>query len=328
MSAIDFLKDLAVDRPGQVSFSPGKCLRRRLSRWQCTACLEACPADALSLAEGSLLFSAEKCTGCMMCTTVCPNDAFKADDFSFAEMSRSVAAGGTATISCSRQEQIEQGDHVIPCVGVLSIVHLMAMGLDQSVNVSVNLSGCDGCENRPAAERFKRLVKTIQLQDRERVLKADYEITMKSGLQRSGISGGRRSFLTGAANNIAFLVGSRILPTPSRTESADEQGRRVPERVRLRRVLLEKADKKQKKLITSLCSPEIEVNSSCNACPLCKGMCPTGAISISKYKTHKSLKIDSTLCSGCGLCVMFCKLDALKLHVFQETENCSFISER
>jgi len=61
---------------------------------------------------------------------------------------------------------------------------------------------------------------------------------------------------------------------------------------------------------------------------MCKGICPTGAISMEKVDEEKSLVIDNTLCSGCGLCVTFCKNDALRLHYpeglkeLQEGTNC------
>jgi ferredoxin len=51
----------------------------------------------------------------------------------------------------------------------------------------------------------------------------------------------------------------------------------------------------------------------CDLCPLCTGMCPTGALKRKAYGEIKQLSFTSSKCSGCGICVAFCRKDALEI---------------
>ncbi|MDF3002868.1 MAG: dihydroorotate dehydrogenase family protein, partial [Bacillota bacterium] len=46
---------------------------------ECTACVTACIYGAIQKIEGKILLDAEKCTGCGLCTFVCPENKFKLD---------------------------------------------------------------------------------------------------------------------------------------------------------------------------------------------------------------------------------------------------------
>ena len=41
----------------------------------CGRCTESCPAGALRMAEGKVVWDKEKCVSCDTCIKVCPNDA-------------------------------------------------------------------------------------------------------------------------------------------------------------------------------------------------------------------------------------------------------------
>ena len=123
----------------------------------------------------------------------------------------------------------------------------------------------------------------------------------------------RRSFLRGMRNNLVAAVESQ-LPTFQIDVTVNEsRNRQVPRKVKLVRDLLTQLDQKKKDFVASMCLYEIQVSDKCTICPLCKGICPTGAIKIEKIDKEKALAIDNTLCSGCGLCVTFCKNDALRI---------------
>jgi ferredoxin len=57
----------------------------------------------------------------------------------------------------------------------------------------------------------------------------------------------------------------------------------------------------------------LTATESCTRCPLCSGMCPTGALKRKKKDGSNHLFFTSENCSGCGLCVEFCKKNALTL---------------
>ena len=123
----------------------------------------------------------------------------------------------------------------------------------------------------------------------------------------------RRSFLRGMKNSLISAVESQLPTFQHDLSDGGSRNRRVPYKVKLVKELLKYLDQKKKDFVSSLCLYQVQVSDSCNVCPLCKGICPTGAIKIEKIDQEKILVIDNTLCSGCGLCVTFCKNDALRL---------------
>ncbi len=52
-----------------------RCLRSRHISSSCLACVDACPAKALQIADRKLMFSADRCTGCRTCASVCGEEA-------------------------------------------------------------------------------------------------------------------------------------------------------------------------------------------------------------------------------------------------------------
>ena len=57
----------------------------------------------------------------------------------------------------------------------------------------------------------------------------------------------------------------------------------------------------------------VQADEQCNLCPVCSGMCPTGALKRVKENGEKHLVFKSSHCSGCGLCRDFCKKQALSV---------------
>jgi ferredoxin len=57
----------------------------------------------------------------------------------------------------------------------------------------------------------------------------------------------------------------------------------------------------------------LTVNTECNFCGACAGMCPTGALKNTREGEMKRLQFDWARCSGCGLCLEFCRKKALTL---------------
>jgi ferredoxin len=63
------------------------------------------------------------------------------------------------------------------------------------------------------------------------------------------------------------------------------------------------------------CYYTINLNEDCNNCFACVGMCPSGALKISRddADTVSSLSFNTSLCNGCGLCRDFCFNNALNM---------------
>lgn len=314
MSTFALLTELTTDSPDKVTFLPERCVRRRLTRSACAECVHACPAEALSLIDTQVRHDMQKCTGCMLCSAFCPNDAFEVKGYDLETRIQSLTPGEDLIISCSREAQIHADELVVPCVGGLSIIHLLALSMKRSGRIIFNIAACRSCENKAAADHLESQL--VALEKHHHAPMETELITLKTAAEiiSPKVVEDRRSFLRGMRNNLVSAVESQ-LPTLQIDVTVNEsRNRRVPGKVKLVRDLLTQLEQQKKDFVASMCLYEIQVSDKCTICPLCKGICPTGAIKIEKIDKEKALAIDNTLCSGCGLCVTFCKNDALRLH--------------
>lgn len=58
---------------------------------------------------------------------------------------------------------------------------------------------------------------------------------------------------------------------------------------------------------------DAEVNENCDMCFACIGMCPTGALRTGENEKKRRLIFNSSFCNGCGLCVEFCRKNAVDI---------------
>lgn len=311
MSSLALLTELARELPRQVTFTQDRCLRRRLNRSECVKCLEACPVGSLSICSNQVNFSSATCTGCMACTVACPNDAFTVTGFSL-EGLLGAQPDREIMITCSRQPQSHPDEYVIPCVGGLTIELLLALGMTRTAPTMIDVLGCQSCENRAVAADAIELL--IRLQGRFTELFASrIEPRAEPRRESSSEAGHRRYFLSGIKRNVISAVAARIDSISATEDDCRPPTRTATVRVNLVRKLLDLVDGPNKATLQDLCVYNLEVKKTCTHCPLCKGICPTGALTIEKDDQGKKLRADTTLCSGCGLCVTFCKRDALRL---------------
>ena len=133
MPSLSLLDNLSSYTESQTAvFEHGRCLRKRLNRCECTSCVEVCSNGAVSLIDRQINFKPERCTACMRCTTVCPNDAFTMSGFA-PDTPIFLQKGLPSTfISCPRQEQAHPEERLMSCLGGITIEHLLALGLKLS----------------------------------------------------------------------------------------------------------------------------------------------------------------------------------------------------
>lgn len=319
MATLAFLTALTTAPVGQVSFLPTRCLRRRLSGYACSRCSDCCPTGAIQIHDNRVHFDSDACAGCMQCSVSCPNDAFEPDGPALETELQSLPPSEETVISCKRQGRVYGETYVIPCVGALSIEHLLALGMKRSGKIIVNISSCSSCENRPAAEHFRNLLSILQNSGKD-TIKAEFIIVTEPESRFPIVSENRRSFLTSLQNTLVSAVASQLPSANGRSGDGAGANRRVPRKVRLVREMLETLEQEQAATVSTLCLYDIRVSSACTGCPLCKGICPTGAIRIGTSDEAKSLIIDNTLCSGCGLCAEFCRHGAIALHKSENSD--------
>lgn len=278
---------------------------------QCQRCVSSCPSGAVTFNDREIVFNEEKCTGCMACTAACPQDALESE-YDLNDLVHSCKGDSDIVISCIRQKQTGPDEIILPCVGLLSKQVLSAIFLIKSKSVVINVSGCAGCCNQEVSDSF--LHNYRQITEVLAEVRTAKTILIHNEEQLHDIIVDRRLYLTNI-RKFATTVTKKSFATNKVTQpDKQETTRRIPLKVRLLKKLAAELETESRIKILELFGQQLSINDNCTVCPLCKGICPTGAIQIERSEGCKNLKFNSLDCSGCGLCVEFCKKNALSMY--------------
>ncbi len=294
----------------QAALLPERCLRKRLNTNHCTRCLDVCPSSALGLKGREIVLDETKCSGCMACVSACPQDALVSDT-DLDELLCLIKAGRDVIVSCVRQAQNQPAEVVVPCVGLFSKQFLTAIFVSDCRSVTFDMLGCSKCGNREVATAFMADHKLV-IENLSDIAPSNLVIAQKSEKpQNAAID--RRSYLANFKKIIFGVTKKRFTSESPSANHQNNKGRRVPYKTKLVQNLIVGQRDDSRKRILSLLGNCLSVNDKCTCCPLCKGICPTGALNIERSEQGKKLKFEMLDCSGCGLCVEFCKKGALSL---------------
>lgn len=301
-----------------VGFSSKRCLRYRLNSHDCNICLNLCRPRALALSGRKILFSEDRCTGCMVCVAACPNDAFggNVDIQTFIQALRP-AENGPVVLSCDRTHG--HGDqYAIPCLGLFSEQALAVLHCLTPHELHLDTHRCGDCPNGHV----------VNLLD-ERIQAIGNKLGHPSSLKLCNYAGKdpvetdigrqRRFLLSRAKDSLFGFVGSGISSVVDHADNPGEQAREEGKRSnRVSRLLLQTfeqlpPDADREKDLLRAYFYSVTAGANCDLCPICTGMCPTGALQRRTGLEGKQLVFTSAGCSGCGLCVAFCRKKALTL---------------
>jgi ferredoxin len=311
LSGLLFDRLTADSRPA-VLFKPRRCLRARFSGSNCHACIEECQSGALTLNGKAISFDDEKCTGCLRCKAICPNDALT-DDIDIKLLLETIGDKEKVVLSCLKNRQCE-GKIRIPCIGFLSEPLLVAINVLTNKNVIIDVERCGGCVNGHCLDAIQdRLSNILSRATNHTSLKIKLAIN-DDDIPAIDRKTARRFFLKDAGKaivNISASMAGTACVSQSRIESQFEK---FPIRNSAGlQIAFAHATDESDKMLLRLSYYKLAASKECNSCPMCSGMCPTGALKRKKVKDSNQLVFTSARCSGCGLCVDFCKKKALTL---------------
>jgi ferredoxin len=292
-------------------FLEHRCLRSRLNRNRCRACLDECLPGALTLDGRRIVFNGEKCTYCMRCVSVCPNDACDGglDPMRLLETLGSLSE---VVLTCRKNNHVQQ-EYVIPCIGFLTESLLAAMNSVALDSLSVDLSSCPGCINEdclgPFYEKMANLYDKLKVAGRISLkYNRDYNSAhpVDENLDRRSYFGWAKKTLIDCGQELVGLG----YPETSTSHKSTDKGPAM-DSVALYYAYKTSSEDNKSILLSYLYT--VRATQQCNLCPGCQGMCPTGALKRRVVEGEKRLMFTSSACSGCGLCQEFCKKDALEL---------------
>lgn len=301
--------------PG-VALDAGRCLRSRLGSSPCAQCLDRCPTRALTIDGGIITLREDRCTECMTCISACPNDAL-ASDFDMSGLLRVLNQcedGEPVTLSCGKSPCHSPNRFTVPCIGIFSEPILAAMNVVAGREFYLDIHGCADCDNGHILGLLHaRMLGVLGKNVAAAELRMHYLTDPRTGPASPRQE--RRFFLGMVKNNLAGL-GRATAPVVRTTDKGKKHGKietALPLLLQEALAMLPERDPAARKLLLSYFYTLI-VNTNCDLCPRCTGMCPTGALKrLRNNEGEKQLVFTSAMCSGCGLCVAFCNKKALTL---------------
>jgi ferredoxin len=260
------------------------------------------------------------CTGCMACVSACPQDALTAE-CDPVELFDTLHEKSNIVVSCYRQKQLQPEEITVPCLGIFSKPILAVIGLGDWGSVTFNMAGCSDCSNSSASQIFSLNYNEI-IGALSNILVSDLVIAGSSEhIKKPKVD--RRSYLAIVQKSFSNATKKCIALEPKNGEPEVKHNRRVPYKTKLVRKLIQSVEAESIARLLKLFSHSLSVGDNCTLCPLCKGICPTGALFTKRMETGKVLFFSRLDCSGCGLCVEFCKKKALSFeqHSFNAVDG-------
>lgn len=287
---------------------------RSLSVWTtCTACVEACPEEAISDdgAYQSIVVDLDRCTSCGACAAACPTDAFTAPF----DVDGVVAAAGSR-IQCGRDG--------LPCIGALATEDLISIALPLG-DITVVDGACafHGKAHGPVAQRVAEANTFLRAMG----LPGTVTLEVEPASPAAGPTGepqntSRRGLFVGQA----APARSGKITAPKRLDKDNLQYTQ-DRRWRLLAHLPEGVPPSQDEVPgeqLSFLSSKRFVSENCTLCTICVRICPTGAIT--SGRNFKDLRFDTSQCVRCGLCHEVCQTDAVQLA--EQTSLVDFVTRQ
>lgn len=286
---------LKVIDPEPVIINQEACLRARHANSPCRACFDVCPVDAIGFAERRLAVDVGQCTRCALCLGACPTGALQVRGIDEKRLD------GAAQVRC--QQAVGEGA-VLPCLGALSVDHVVDLG-SRRPGVVLLAGNCDACTLASGGRRAQETLQSAGV-----ILRSlGVEELPKWRTGRGGAEPTERQ--TVSRRDLLSLWGQEAVQTgrtllPERQVNPVELPARVPaRRLRwLRRFVPPEQP-------TTLPWPDRRVSRACSGCPICTSFCPTGALCADTTEDAWKLTFQAAACVDCGTCVELCPRRAL-----------------
>lgn len=289
-----------------------RCLKMRYAESGCCRCATACPTGAIDLADGMKVI-AERCTGCLTCTTACPSGAIETHE-EFGSILGALASHSLPVFVLGCRSAVSISHRQLPCLGMLSVEHLVGLYATGNALVQLAVHACSGCVAGAMREHL-----TIRLRDAARTTRLPLDqrirlVAKEEDLLYQEPELDRRSFFT-SLRGLTLQGVTTALAAPTAEKHRLSYGdKALPVRRTLILNAIDSLPLQQARSAHDAFSFSASFKGSCDGCLGCVRACPSAAIS----ETEAALpSFDISRCTGCMLCTEFClseSVDIISLH--------------
>jgi len=296
---------------------PDRCLKLRHRKSGCRACLDSCPAEAISFGD-SLEIDYSRCYGCGICAGLCPTEVFILGGYSYHALLVQVTGKSSVEFNCSRRSPEVEDGVTVPCLAYLDESFLIAVISRGAQTVALDITLCADC---PLQSGFQSLQRNLEKANKILALFGrEGKIRLATG-GKNTLRGGqdirqysRReplSYLGRGVRNMAAGMQEHEVKGWNQTRAGLEP--RLPEN---RRLLLRSLKALGKPVINTLEGRDlpflrIEMAGDCDSCGLCATFCPSGALQLHDREGKRVIEFNQAHCLACGLCLEICPKQAL-----------------
>ena len=325
-----------------------RCLRNHSS--YCALCLDACPAEAISLvtsedARNAPQIDSRICNLCGACATICPTGVFKVTEISdekillYAEMLSDYTSD--IVFSCSYQVQrvgmIDSAPTIVlPCLARLNEAVLVGSACLDICNIWVNSAFCKECPNQKVSPLIEERVQVSQkmlklygnttqiirtpeqpenLKKKRPFRKSLPPLTDFEPVSRRGFFEGIRKTLVSTG---IIVAESELSPFLRDTVNSAMIEYHLPQKRKSLLQSLKKMEEPPEEKIPVSDFPffSVRIKNNCSGCESCVFFCPTRALTKTKTEGCANIEFALALCTKCDLCREVCSDDAIYYEEF------------